>query len=427
MTQTLKIGFITIKSNYSSYYNIRQVNTYLPVEIVHISVGDSLELTLNELVNNVENAVLEFNTQGINKIIFGLSSNIIINWALGIGLNNNEGYFCDKVERWASITFFCSDNSLAINGNTNDLLSIVSNLYRFADVLSGARTLDTENIYKTNIFKDISLPEKVFYIYELGDNASEISLQKTINVSKILNFQVVKIPVKISVDPDPIRQAIFGGIAEFIGNSAQLLNDYINILNTTTNTTGIVFAVNGALNDTMTNTILTTRFSLLNLDTGLLVLTTLFEIFTDITLNTSIFGGNPLLLPSRNSRNKFINSNYTYERVISNTDPTFTIPPLPINQYNDIYNPYLIYNPNILKVSGILPNFEYYGVSYALETIEYILAVNSNISVFNGVSDNKFRFDLKNNRTRICALLIYYYTLANTFDLSNNGLIENIL
>ena len=160
------------------------------------------------------------------------------------------------------------------------------------------------NIYKTNIFKDISLPEKVFYIYELGDNASEISLQKTINVSKILNFQVVKIPVKISVDPDPIRQAIFGGIAEFIGNSDQLLNDYINILNTTTNTTGIGFAVNGALNDTMTNTILSTKFSLLNLDTGLPVLTTLFEIFTDITLNTSIFGGNPLLLPSRNSRNR---------------------------------------------------------------------------------------------------------------------------
>lgn len=427
MQQPLKIGFITIKSNYSSYYNIRQANTYLPVEIVYLSAGDSLELTLNELVNNVENAVLQLNTQGINNIIFGLSSNIIINWALGIGLNNNEGYFCDKVERWENITFFCSDNSLAINGNTNDLLSIVSNLYRFADVLSGARTADTENIYKTNIFKDISLPEKVFYIYELGDNASEISLQKTIDVSKILNFQVVKIPVKISVDSDPIRQAIFGGIAEFIGNSDQLLNDYINILNTTKNTAGIGFAVNGALNDTMTNTILTTRFSLLNLDTGLPVLTTLFEIFTDITLNTSIFGGNPSLLPSRNSRNKFINSNYTWSRVISNTDPTFTIPPLPINQYSDIYNPYLIYNPNILKVSGILPNLEYYGVSYALETIEYILAVNSNISVFNGVSDNKFRFDYKNNRTRICALLIYYYNLANTFDLSNNGLIENIL
>ena len=133
MQQPLKIGFITIKSNYSSYYNIRQANTYLPVEIVYLSAGDSLELTLNELVNNVENAVLQLNTQGINNIIFGLSSNIIINWALGIGLNNNEGYFCDKIERWENITFFCSDNSLAINGNTNDLLSIVSNFVR--DVL----------------------------------------------------------------------------------------------------------------------------------------------------------------------------------------------------------------------------------------------------------------------------------------------------
>ena len=42
MEQPLKIGFITIKSNYSSYYNIRQANTYLPVEIIHISVGETV-------------------------------------------------------------------------------------------------------------------------------------------------------------------------------------------------------------------------------------------------------------------------------------------------------------------------------------------------------------------------------------------------
>lgn len=367
-------------------------------------------------------------SMGINRFIFLMTSTIIVNWSLGIGLLENEGIYCDKIERWSNCKFFCQNNTLFYKENTSNILLIVSNLYRMYDVESGQEIDDFIKIIVNEIYKNIPLPKKIYSIVQVGDNASESLSKKLNNTCKSLGISIVEIPVRVITDPDPIKQEIYGGLFEFIDESSGLLNSWIKDLNTTNETTGISVIVTGSEGDAFTNTMLNTNLNLNNLDSGLPVNATLYQILEDTTLPVSFFGGNPLYLNSRNIRNKFLGTNYIYSELnVSVSAPKPKIPTLPIDQYNTIYSTKTVFNPILTKVNGYLPDSINYNLTLAIiETIEYILAESiGEINAFNGAQDNRFRFDLLTQRSRVSALLEYLYYPANSFDPVSNGLRTN--
>jgi hypothetical protein len=422
---TLPIGFICDNTTLERYIRLRQINTYLPVEIVLFNLGDIISQPLFTTINQVEDAVRELNSKGINNFILNFSSNLIVNWALGIGLNKNEGIYCDKIERWANSTFFCQNNTLAYEGNNSNLLLVVSNLYRFTDVQSGKDNADVIDIFTKEIYVNVPLPKKIYNIIEAGDNASINLSNLLVEAGKTLGFEVVDIPVRLIQDPDPAKQAIFGGLYEFINGSEQILNSWISILNTTTETTGLSVAVNGNFNNAFTNTLLNTNLKLLNVDNGLQVNATLYEALNDTTQPISIYGGNPLVLSSRTIRNKFLASNYSYQP-LSDTN-VISLTPLQIEQFRTFYNTRNIFNPILTKVAGFLPGDNGLNIPLVnIEIVEYIYSkAQGLINSFNGAQDNRFRFDLRTQRSRISALLAYFIIPANSFESIEKGLRPN--
>lgn len=424
--KSYKIGFIYTENTKINYEKLRQINTYLPVDLIPKEFGSTLIDELPTLINKLEESVRELYNQGIRKFLLNGSSSIFINWALGKFLQTNENIYCDKIERWVDCQFFIPNNSMSYEGNTLNIFLIVRNLYRFSDITSGQSVEDIILCLNTEIFKDISLPNKIFEIIQVGDNASGNSINNLNEALVALDIVSVKIPVKLVTDPDPIKQEKFGGLFEFINGSEHILNDWISILNTSNETVGLSIAVNGGLTDAFTNTFLNTNLNLLNLDTGLPVNATLYEICQDITNSSSIFGGNPTVLNTRNIRNKLIGTNYTYFYTNNATETNPDVPPLAIAQFNNTFNPLPIFNPILSKVSGELPGKESNEASITsaqIEMLEYILAdLNVELDVFNGVSDNRFRFDLTTGRSRISALLAYSYLPANTFNTILSGI-----
>lgn len=410
--QKLKIPFITVTNN-PNYDNIKQITTFYSVELIKIVIGDTQIQTTEQLVNNLENIVRDLrDNQGITKFLLDLSSNIIVSWALGDTLIYNNGYYCDKKERFEDCKFFCSDNSLSYNNSPFELLLIVRNLYRFADVTSGQSTADIVNTYN-NILYPNGIPDIQYVIYQLGDNASESSLTQIQNVGNILNIPTILIPFQVIIDPNPINQQIFGGLCVSINNSFDTLNEYVNDLNNTNKNVLINFIINGFYNNSLTNTILNYPI-LIN---SIHIPTTMFEIFINISN-----------IPTQNARNRFIGSNYNYSQINNILLPISAqqIPPLPITQYSNNLDTRIIWNP-ILDRLGFLPPYGGSGSSIInIEIIAYIFNENNNsLRTFCGIQDNRFRFDQLTQRSRISALLVYYTVLANTFTIVESRLTIN--
>lgn len=53
----LKIGLISVSELEFLYKEVRQINTYLPVEIVPMNIGSAVKDDLFFLVNNLENSI----------------------------------------------------------------------------------------------------------------------------------------------------------------------------------------------------------------------------------------------------------------------------------------------------------------------------------------------------------------------------------
>ena len=414
-----KIGIIYSKDSKSNYDQLKQITTYLPINLLPEEFGDSITEELPTLINKLESSVSELYNKGVRRFLLGGPSSVFVPWILGKYLTTNENIFCDKKERWVDCKFFFPNNSLAYKGNTLNIFLIARNIYRFIDLTSGGDVPDIIDALKTQVFVDIPLPKVVFEIIQVGDNASENSIKNLDLAFKGLDIVPVKIPVKIISDPDPIKQEKFGGLAVFIDGSEKILNDWIKILNTSNESVGLSIAVNGGLADSFTNTILNTNLDLLNVTTGEPVNATLYQIFEDITKPTSIFGGDPSVLSTRDKRNKNLGTNYTYYKLVSGQE----IPPLPVDQYNNIYNAIDIFNPILTKVNGNLPGDTDPVLLANIESIEYILAeYKGELDIFNGAQDNRFRFDLLTQRSRISALVEYSYYPANSFDKISSGL-----
>ena len=419
MSNLCKIGFIYSKDSKYCYDQIRQITTYLPIDLLSKEFGDILTEELPTLINKLENSVSELYKKGVRRFLLSGTSNIFVPWVLGKYLTTNENIFCDKKERWVDCKFFFPNNSLEYKGNEFNLFLIARNIYRFSDINSGEDIINIIAALKTEVFVNIPLPKVVFEIIQVEDNASEYT-DKILNLAfEGLDIVPVKIPVKIISDPDPIKQEKFGGLAVFINGSEKILNDWIKILNTSNESVGLSIAISGDFQDAFTNTILNTNLDLLNVTTGEPVNATLYQIFEDITKPTSIFGGDPSVLSTRNNRNKILTTNYIYIKLVSGQE----IPPLPVDQYNNIYNAIDIFNPILTKVNGNLPGDTDPVLLANIESIEYILAeYKGELDIFNGAQDNRFRFDLLTQRSRISALVEYSYYPANSFDKISSGL-----
>lgn len=419
----IPIGIITENQTFDEYLNLRQINSYFPVEIIFENIGDTLEQTLLESVNKIEEAVKRLHMKGVRNFIISQSSILIINWVLGEGIIGNEGIYCDKIERWQDSRFFCTYNSLSYEGNTSNLLLVVNNLYRFADVESGRQDSDIIEIFINELYKNLQLPQRIYNIIQVGDNASESTSKTLSEACKILNINFINIPVRLIQDPDPIKQDIFGGLYEFIDGSESILNLWVRTLNTTDETSALSVAVNGGFIDAFTNTLLNTNLNLLNIETNIPVNATLYQTLNDTVGNTSIYGGDQLFLSSRNLRNRFLTTNYSY-REIETLPPKDKNHPLDIAQYKPTFSTRTVFNPILTKVSGFLPGND--GTLRPLaniEIVEYILSTMAGtFDVFNGVQDNRFRFDLRTHKSRISALIEYFIIPANTFVDESKGL-----
>lgn len=435
MTDRLNIGFLLPSDQPSydaNYTNLRQVNSYLPVTLVKSVYGSLTEDDKATLINGIENSVRELYDTGVRHFLLNASSSILVPWILGQLLLTNENIVCDKIERWSDCKFFLINNTMAYEGNTTNIFLVARNVYRFVDITSGGTSADAETCLKTIVFNSsgtYNQPTKIFEIVEVSDNASVNSINILNGALNALGIPYVTIPVQFTVDTNPINEAKYGGIYEFVDGSEALLNEYISILNTTEEYVGLSIAVNGGLNDAFTNTFLNTNLNLNNLDTPTATVNaTLFDICQDITnTTTSIFGGNSTYLSSRDNRNRLIGTNYSYNFTsnadLSNPD----VPVLPIAQWSNILNATVVFNPILSKVQGALPGRNFSTVTLAqIEIIEWILAsLNGTLDVFNGAQDNRFRFDLETQRSRINALLAYYYTPADTFEAVQSDLAFN--
>jgi hypothetical protein len=401
-----KIGYIAVSSylqgSVVTYNQIRQVNSFLPVEIILEKVDNTSGQTLSDLVNSFETAVKNLHDKNISYIILDSPSSIIVPWCLGKYLKENTDIHCDKVERWEHMKFFCRNNSLGYKGSPNNLLLIVRNLYRFIDLNSGRGIDDITSSLKTNAYSGLKLPSKIFTILETNDNAAMIENDKLKSACKSLGIDTIEIPVTYKYD-----DSLFNGVYEFndIETATKNLNDWIDIINKG-ESTGFSVAVNGFQDSAFSNTMISTKLKLnpINGKTN----STLYE-----ALNNT-----------EGTNSRFLSNNYNYGRITDANNNQINFP-LKIVQFSTKRGDYAVFNNLLTGMSGILPS-EYFDLDPStnyrpalctLEIIQYILAdVNGTTDVFIGVQDNRFRFDKETGRSRVCALLSSTNLPANSFE-----------